>query len=129
MLAINNNNQVVEIEEKQTAATLVLVDNKPQPEGLLKMKALLNDKRFQTSHIYDSVLNSKERQLLCFAAGLNKSDLSKAFKEFSDEQKLALHKAVLMMQRIFRAFNEAKAISPAKFLQTAEQRPTIKGVL
>jgi hypothetical protein len=129
MLAINDNNQVVEVEDKKTNTTLVLVDNKPLPQGLLKMKAMLSDKRFQTSHVYDSVLSSQERTVLCFSAGLGRGDAAKSFKEFNDDQKLSLHKAVLMMQRIFHAFNDVQAISPAKFLQVNQQTPSIKGVL
>lgn len=129
MLAINDNNQVVSIEEKDPAATLVLVDNQPLPQGFLKMKAMLGTKRYETSHVYDSVLSSQERAALCFAAGLGRADCSKVFKEFSDDQKISLHKAVLMMQRVFKAFSDVKAISPAKFLQVNQQTPSIKGVL
>ncbi|MEY8213417.1 MAG: hypothetical protein RPR97_02925 [Colwellia sp.] len=129
MFAINDDNKVVSIEEKATPATLVLVDNHPLPQGFLKMKAMLDTKRYETSHVYDSVLSSQERAALCFAAGLGLADCRKVFKEFNDDQKLSLHKAVLMMQNIFKAFNDVKAISPAKFLQSDIKTTTIKGVL
>ena len=129
MLAINDNNQVVTIEENAPTATLVLVDNQPLPQGFLKLKAMLDTKRYETSHVYDGVLNSQERTALCFAAGLGRADCGKPFKELNDDQKLSLQKAVLMMQRVFKAFNDVKAISPAKFLQVNQQTPTITGVL
>jgi hypothetical protein len=129
MFAINENNQVVEIKEKKPSATLALVDNKPLPQGLIKMKAMLNDKRFETSHVYDCVLSTQERMVLCFSAGLGRGDSAKSFKEFNDDQKLLIHKAVLMMQRVFKAFNDVQAISPAKFLQINHQTPNIKGIL
>ena len=128
MLAIDNNNQVVLVKEPKPTATLVLVDNNPLPQGFLDLKAMLSTKRFETHHIYDNVLSGQERAALCFAAGLGRGDLNKAFKDFSDNQKLALHKAVLMMQRVYKAFSDAKAISSGKFLQMPEHATNIKGI-
>jgi hypothetical protein len=67
--------------------------------------------------------------VLCYAAGFGRSDLKKSFYDFSDEQRLAIQKAVLMLDNIYKAFNKVNAISPAKFIACAMTETTsIKGI-
>lgn len=127
MLAIDQNEQ----RPTQQKPSLKAVDlgTTQMPKGLVLIKTMLGDKRYKPSFIYDSVLNPHQRAVLCYTAGLGRSDLSKAFCDFTDEQRLAIQKAVLMMDKIYHAFNKVNAISPAKFIACAmTETPKIKGI-
>jgi len=129
MLAINDNNQVVSIKEKPSL-TAVDLGTDALPKGLVTIKLLFGNKRYTPHFIYDSVLNTQQRAVLCYASGFSRSDINKAFNEFSDEQKLRLQKSVLMLDTIYKAFNKVNAISPAKFIAGAmTEVPSVKGVL
>lgn len=129
MLAINDNNQVVSRKEKPSL-TSVDLGTDALPKGLVTIKLLFGNKRYTPHFVYDSVLNQHQRAVLCYAAGLSRSDCSKVFNEFSDEQKLRLQKAVLMLDTIYKAFNKVNAISPGKFIKGAmSEVASDKGVL
>lgn len=129
MLAINDNNQVVSIKEKPSL-TAVDLGTDALPKGLVTIKLMFGNKRYTPHFIYDSVLNAHQRAVLCYAAGLSRSDTTKAFNDFSDEQKLGLQKSVLLLDSIYKAFNKVNAISPAKFIAGAMPKiASDKGVL
>ena len=128
MLAINDNNQVVSRKEKPSL-TSVDLGTDALPKGLVTIKLLFGNKRYTPHFVYDSVLNAHQRAVLCYAAGLSRSDCSKSFCDLSSEQKLGLQKAVLMLDNIYKAFNKVNAISPAKFIAGAmTEVPSVKGV-
>ncbi len=117
MLAIDQNDQ--SLTKRKASLTVVDLGTEALPKGLVAIKALFGNKRYTPHFIYDSVLNSHQRAVLCYAAGLNRSDTNKVFNEFSDEQKLKLQKSVLMLDSIYKAFNKVNAISPSKFIAGA----------
>jgi len=128
MLAIDRKEQ--HLPKKKPSLTVVDLGTTALPKGLVTIKALFGNKRYTPHFIYDSVLNSHQRAVLCYAAGLNRSDTSKVFNEFSDEQRLKLQKSVLMLDTIYKAFNKMNAISPAKFMAGAmTDASSNKGVL
>ena len=128
MLAIDQNEH--NLPKRKASLTVVDLGTNALPKGLVAIKALFGNKRYTPHFIYDSVLNVHQRAVLCYAAGLNRSDCRKVFNEFSDEQKLGLQKAVLMLDAIYKAFNKVNAISPAKFIAGAmPEIASVKGVL
>ena len=128
MLAINDSNQVV-LRKEKPSLTVVDLGTDALPKGLVTIKLLFGNKRYTPHFIYDSVLNTQQRAVLCYASGFSRSDTTKAFDDFSDEQKLRLQKSVLMLDNIYKAFNKVNAISPAKFIAGAMTDVSTKGAL
>lgn len=127
MLAVNQNEQRP-IQQKPSLKAVDLGTTQ-LPKGLMLIKTMLGDKRYKPEFIYDSVLNKHQRAVLCYAAKLSRSDINKPFSELTEMQRLDIQKAVLMMDKIYCAFNKVNAISPAKFIQGAmTDTPSIKGV-
>lgn len=124
MLAIDQNNQA----QKPKLTVVDPMGTTKMPKGLMAIKALLGNKRYKPQFIYDSVLNEHQRAVLCYTAKLGRSDLNKTFNEFTAEQKLGIQKAVLMLDKIYKAFNKVNAISPKLFLEQAYDDTPIKGV-
>jgi len=124
MLAVDQKNQA----QKPKLTVVDKIGTTDTPKGLIAIKALLGNKRFKPQFIYDSVLNEHQRAVLCYTANLSRSDLSKTFNEFTDEQKLNIQKAVLMLDKIYKAFNKVNAISPKLFLEKAYEDTPIQGV-
>ncbi len=126
MLALDQTEQ--SSTKKRPSLTAVDLGTTQIPKGLVLIKIMLGDKRYKPEFIYDSVLNTHQRAVLCYTAGLNRSDISKPFAELTQEQRLDIQKAVLMMDKIYHAFNKVNAISPEKFIQGAMTETNIKGV-
>jgi len=124
MLALDQKNQA----QKPKLTVVDRIGTTDIPKGLIAIKALLGNKRFKPHFIYDSVLNAHQRAVLCYTAGLSKSDISKSFYGLTDEQRLGIQKAVLQLDKIYKAFNKVNAISPKLFLEQAYEDTPIQGV-
>ena len=105
----------------QTAkpAPLKAVEGRHIPKGLAEIKALMGSERHTPEYVYSKVLSEQERTIVCFTAGLKRHDLEKGFANFSAETRLKIHKAILQLQELVKAFTDADAMAPAKFVQNA----------
>ncbi|TMP88537.1 hypothetical protein CWC05_03650 [Pseudoalteromonas ruthenica] len=104
--------------------SLEAIEGSHTPQGLREIRALLGDERHTPKHVYTQVLSERERTILCFAAGLKRTDIDKPFSQLSYEQRDALRKAVLELDEIVKAFTSANAMAPAKFYQGAKRTVT-----
>ena len=105
----------------QTAKTAPLkaVEGRHIPKGLAEIKALMGSERHTPEYVYTQVLSEQERTIVCFTAGLKRHDLEKGFANFSADTRLKIHKAILQLQELVKAFTDANAMAPAKFVQNA----------
>jgi hypothetical protein len=93
------------------------------PKGLAEIKALMGSERHMPGYVYNKVLSPQERTLVCFAAGLKRHHLESGFANFDAETRLKIHKAILQMEQLVKAFTDANAMAPAKFVQHAPVEP------
>ncbi len=100
-------------------APLKAVTGRHIPKGLAEIKALLGSERHTPEYVYTKVLSEQERTLVCFAAGLKRHHLESGFANFDADTRLKIHKAILQMEQLVKAFTDANAMAPAKFLQNA----------
>ncbi len=100
-------------------APLKAVEGRHIPKGLAEIKALLGSERHTPEYVYTKVLSEQERTLVCFAAGLKRHHLESGFANFDADTRLKIHKAILQMEQLVKAFTDANAMAPAKFLQNA----------
>ncbi|MFK3862595.1 hypothetical protein [Pseudoalteromonas rhizosphaerae] len=110
----------------QTAkpAPLKAVEGRHIPKGLAEIKALMGSERHTPEYVYTQVLSEQERTIVCFTAGLKRHDLEKGFANFSADTRLKIHKAILQLQELVKAFTDANAMAPAKFVQNAPRENT-----
>ena len=104
-------------------APLKAVEGRHIPQGLAEIKALMKSERHNPEYVYTKVLNEQERTIVCFAAGLKRHDLEKGFANFNADTRLKIHKAILQLQALVKAFVDANAMAPAKFLKNAPAEP------
>lgn len=112
-------NAVVKQEEQLTKAPLKAVEGRHIPKGLADIKALMGSERHTPEYVYTKVLSEQERTIVCFAAGLKRHELKQGFAQFNADTRLKIHKAILQLQELVKAFADANAMAPAKFLQNA----------
>jgi len=112
-------NAIAKQEEQLNKAPLKAVEGSHIPKGLAEIKALMGSERHTPEYVYTKVLSENERTIVCFAAGLKRHDLEKGFANFSADTRLKIHKAILQLQELVKAFTDANAMAPAKFLQNA----------
>ncbi|ENN98989.1 MULTISPECIES: hypothetical protein [Pseudoalteromonas] len=112
-------NALVKHTENAQPAPLKAVEGRHIPKGLAEIKALMSSERHTPEHVYTKVLSEQERTIVCFAAGLKRHDLEKGFANFNADTRLKIHKAILQLQELVKAFVDANAMAPAKFLQNA----------
>ena len=112
-------NALVKHTNNAQPAPLKAVEGRHIPKGLAEIKALLGSKRHTPEYVYTKVLSEQERTIVCFAAGLKRHDLEKGFANFNADTRLKIHKAILQLQELVKAFVDANAMAPAKFLQNA----------
>lgn len=86
-------------------------------QALIKIREMLNRKKRNPAHIFDNVLNAKQRELLCFSAGLKRTDLTKRFDELSDDERVNIKTAIMLCGNIFSTFNKANALESKKFIK------------
>ena len=92
------------------------LDNRQNlPEGLLKIHALLGEKRYTPGYVFDR-LNMKQRTALVLAAGLPCCRQGLTFAELENDDRLKLQRALLTMNSIYQAFLTANALTPEKFI-------------
>ena len=104
-------------------APLKAVTGRHIPKGLAEIKALMGSERHMPEYVYNKVLSEKERTLVCFAADLKRHHLESGFADFDAETRLKIHKAILQMEQLVKAFTDANAMAPAKFVQHAPAEP------
>lgn len=112
-------NALVKQAENAQPAPLKAVEGRHIPKGLAEIKALMGSERHTPEYVYTKVLSEQERTIVCFAAGLKRHDLEKGFANFNADTRLKIHKAILQLQELVKAFVDANAMAPAKFLQNA----------
>mgnify|MGYP001024466893 FL=1 len=112
-------NALVKQTENAQPAPLKAVEGRHIPKGLAEIKALLGSERHTPEYVYTKVLSEQERTIVCFAAGLKRHDLEKGFANFDADTRLKIHKAILQLQELVKAFTDANAMAPAKFVQNA----------
>ena len=106
------------LKQVPISTTNLTVVEKPRMSGdqaLAKIHQLLGDKRRTPAHIFDAVLNAKQRTVLCFAAGLSRDDLNKSFTELTTDARLSIQKALVMMGAMYSAFSQHQALELKKF--------------
>jgi len=112
-------NALVKQTENAQPAPLKAVEGRHIPKGLAEIRAMRGDKRHTPEYVYTQVLSEQERTIVCFAAGLKRHDLEKGFANFSADTRLKIHKAILQLQEVVKAFVDANAMAPAKFVKNA----------
>ncbi|WP_338411433.1 hypothetical protein [Pseudoalteromonas nigrifaciens] len=112
-------NALVKHTNNAQPAPLKAVEGRRIPKGLAEIKALMGSERHTPEYVYTKVLSEQERTIVCFAAGLKRHDLEKGFANFNADTRLKIHKAILQLQALVKAFVDANAMAPAKFLQNA----------
>ncbi|TMP73511.1 hypothetical protein [Pseudoalteromonas sp. S1608] len=112
-------NALVKQTENAQPAPLKAVEGRHIPKGLAEIKALMSSERHTPEYVYTQVLSEQERTIVCFAAGLKRHDLEKGFANFSADTRLKIHKAILQLQEVVKAFVDANAMAPAKFVKNA----------
>ena len=112
-------NALVKQTENAQPALLKAIEGRHIPKGLVEIKALMGSERHTPEYVYTKVLSEQERTIVCFAAGLKRHDLEKGFANFNADTRLKIHKAILQLQEMVKAFVDANAMAPAKFLQNA----------
>ena len=117
-------NALVKQTENAQPAPLKAVEGRHIPKGLAEIKALMGSERHTPEYVYTQVLSEEERTIVCFTAGLKRHDLEKGFANFSAETRLKIHKAILQLQALVKAFTDANAMAPAKFVKNAPRENT-----
>jgi len=117
-------NALVKQTENAQPAPLKAVEGRHTPKGLAEIKALMGSERHTPEYVYTQVLSEQERTIVCFTAGLKRHDLEKGFANFSADTRLKIHKAILQLQELVKAFTDANAMAPAKFVQNAPREHT-----
>lgn len=106
------NNTALKIEQQTPA--------KSGLECLAEIRQKLNANTRNPARIYDGVLTSNQRELLCFAAGLTRTDTTLTFTQLSIEARQAIRKALFNLKSIFDSFNNANAIDTKSFYLPGE---------
>lgn len=109
--------------EAAKPAPLKAVEGRNIPKGLAEIKAMMGDKRHTAEHVYSSVLTKQERDIVCYAAGVKPLQQKDNFAEYDAPTRLKFHKAILQMEQLVKAFTDANAMAPAKFVQHAPVEP------
>ena len=117
-------NALVKQTENVQPAPLKAVEGRHIPKGLAEIKALMGSERHTPEYVYTKVLSEQERTLVCFAAGLKRHHLESGFANFDAETRLKIHKAILQLQALVKAFVDANAMAPAKFVKNAPRENT-----
>ncbi|MEM5511845.1 hypothetical protein WNY79_02970 [Pseudoalteromonas sp. AS84] len=112
-------NALIKQSDNAQPAPLKAVEGRYIPKGLAEIKVLMGSERHTPEYVYTKVLSEQERTIVCFAAGLKRHDLEKGFANFNADTRLKIHKAILQLQELVKAFVDANAMAPAKFLQNA----------
>lgn len=121
MLAKTENLPIAE-QPNKAQVKLQVVENKTQPpEGLLKIRAMLNGTIRSPAYLYNKVLTKKQRVVLCYAAGLTRNDISRSFEELSENSRIELQKAILLFGRTYEVFSNANVLSRMEFIASKPQ--------
>lgn len=105
--------------EAEKTAPLKEVEVRHIPKGLAEIKAMMGDKRHTAAHVYNSVLTKQERAIICHIVNVKPMQQKDNFAEYDAETRLKFHKAILQLQELVKAFTDANAMAPAKFVQNA----------
>jgi hypothetical protein len=117
MLANKLNDQEIGVTNKSPTLSVVKTPVSMTAEQALKnMHAMLGDKRHTPEYVFDTVLTTKQREILGFSAGLKRSDLLLSFNDISPEKRLDIRSAVLMLGKLHSVFGDAKALDKKKFV-------------
>lgn len=87
-----------------------------QEQALLRMRQIVNSPNKKAGHIYNSMLNTSQREVVCHAAGLTREDVKKAFEELTEDARIAIKRALIMLGQMVDYFRNAHAMSDKHFL-------------
>lgn len=128
MLAKNHETNIVTSNEQHSALSVIDGGKKVTldlPEGLLEVRKILDKSYRSAERVYDSVLSSNEREVLCFAAGLKRKDLNLKFSQLDAKARLAIRQAIFVCEKLFKSFNSVNAIAADKFVLPGEKMADI----
>lgn len=112
-------NALVKQTGNSDPAPLKAVEGRHIPKGLAEIKALMGTDRHTPEHVYNRVLNDNERAIICFTAGLQPMQQKDNFRDYGSEVRIKIHKAILQLQALVKAFTDANAMAPSKFVKNA----------
>lgn len=109
---------LVELNNDAQPASLKAVEGRHIPKGLAEIKALMSDTKRTPGYVFNAVLTVQQRKIVCFAAGLKQRHVEMSFYKFNIQERNAVHKALLALQSIVAAFDDANVLMPEKFERT-----------
>lgn len=115
-LEIAKKRGITGVNEQPEKTQLRVVDVKPTPKGLTEIRGLFNSDRHTAEYVYTH-LSKPQQVIVCYSAGLSKSDLERSYHQFECDKRLKIHQAILQLQEIVTAFVDANALTPSRFLQ------------
>lgn len=121
MLAKSENLPLVEQSNKAQVKLQVVETTEQPPEGLLKIRAMLNSTIRSPAYLYNKVLTKKQRVVLCYTAGLSRLDVNRSFEELSETSRIELQKAILLFGRTYEVFSNANVLSRMEFIASKPQ--------
>jgi len=86
-----------------------------QEQALVEMRGMLKDKN-SPSYVYNKVLSASQRKVLCFTAQLSRADLEKSFEQLSDEARMKIQKALVLLRSLYSAFDDARSLDLKLFV-------------
>ncbi|MEL0639076.1 hypothetical protein V6260_00455 [Pseudoalteromonas aliena] len=117
-------NALVKQTNNAQPAPLKAVEGRHIPKGLAEIKALMGTDRHTPEHVYNRVLTHNERAIICFTAGIQPMQQKDNFRDYNGEVRIKIHKAILQLQALVKAFTDANAMAPAKFMKNAPRENT-----
>lgn len=121
MLAKSENLPLVKQTNKAQVKLQVVETTEQPPEGLLKIRAMLNSTIRSPAYLYNKVLTKKQRVVLCYTAGLSRLDINRSFEELSETSRIELQKAILLFGRTYEVFSNANVLSRMEFIASKPQ--------
>ncbi|MBB1340039.1 hypothetical protein H5158_00130 [Pseudoalteromonas sp. SR45-6] len=109
---------LVKSADSKQPAPLKVAEGRHIPKGLAEIKALMSDTTRTPGYVFNAVLNDQQRKIVCFAAGLKQRHVEMSFYKFNIQERNAVHKALLALQSIVAAFDDANVLMPEKFERT-----------
>lgn len=107
--------------EQNTTPTLKLISNQVSSTAgqkcLAEIREKLSSKTRNPAYIYNKTLTVKQRKILCFSAGLTRTDLQTPFEQLNEEARLAIQKAILLCGHLFETFNQAQALEAKQYIK------------
>ncbi|NQZ24467.1 MAG: hypothetical protein HRT53_20775 [Colwellia sp.] len=86
-----------------------------QEQALVEMRGRLKDKN-NPSYVYNQVLTTSQRKVLCFSAQLSRTDLELSFEQLSADARMKIQKALVLLRSLYGAFDDARSLDLKLFV-------------